>query len=147
MERAVAGKEARTRWGGAEEMDGLTGWMNRQREADTKKGRKRQNDKATTKHRKGEKERLRGNIFQSEADYSLCRHYSYRLPMALMWLAWYSKGSQWIFPEGPAEWSRAYFRPARGERFAFQFGELFSGRRVAIQGERCTAPPHKGSTQ
>lgn len=66
--------------------------MNTQRDAVTKKGMKRQNDKAETKYRKSEKERLRGNIFQSEADYSLCRHDSYSLPMPLMWLAWYSKG-------------------------------------------------------
>lgn len=47
--------------------------MNTERDTDTKKGMKRQNDKAKPKYRKSEKERLRGNIFQSEADYSLCR--------------------------------------------------------------------------
>lgn len=33
-----------------------------------------QNDKARTKYRPGEKERLSRNIFQSEADDSLFRH-------------------------------------------------------------------------
>lgn len=51
-----------------------------------------QNDKARTKYRPGEKERLSGNIFQSEADYSLFRHVSDRFLMPLMRLASYSKG-------------------------------------------------------
>lgn len=47
--------------------------MNTERDRDTKKGMKRQNDKAKTKYGRSGKKRLRGNIFQDEADYSLCR--------------------------------------------------------------------------
>lgn len=64
--------------------------MDTQRDTDTKKEIRRQNDKANTKYREGEKERLKGNIFQSEADYSHFIHVSYKLPMPFVWLTSYS---------------------------------------------------------
>ena len=87
MQRVLTGKEARMRWGVGRE-NGWTDWggMDGHTERYRYKERRSVNDKANTKYRKGEKQRLKGNIFQSEADYSLFRHVSYRLPMPLAWL-------------------------------------------------------------